>query len=371
MSQPVLRVGIVGANYGRMQHIPAYRALPEIDLVAICTAHRETAEKAAARHDIPRAFAGYEELAASPDVDLIDVVTRPSLHYPMSMAALLAGKHVLCEAPLALDTRQGDEMVRASRRLVAVVNMQSRYAPGLEYLRQLVADGYLGRVEAIRATAFQSSFAQPEKMLSYAWGADREHGASALRVYGLHTADIVRWCFGEISAVCGTAVTQRSAWELPGGPVSVTSQDNAAFVFRLTNGAIGTLQSCWNAWHGDGWRLEAYGSEGRLVAATVGHTPHEPVRLAGARREDQALRELNPPAELFDVPEVPADAPYYAFARFVRRLTRSIADGTPIGPTFADGLRMLQLAAAVEESHESGRWCTLAEGDAKDPEGDC
>lgn len=357
MTGPV-RVGIIGANYGAGTHIPAYRHVHGIEVVAVCTSRRATAERAAAEHRIPHAFWNYEDMTASPDVDLVDIATRPRLHHPMAMAALRNGKHVLCEAPLALDTREGQEMAETARAqgVVAVVDMQSRYAPALGELHRLVRDGFLGRVEFVDVTAFYPTFTRPQAIASSGWCAQRSNGATSLRVHALHSADIVRWCFGEIDSVVGVAANLRSRWESPDGEVAADSDDHAAFVGRLAGGAIVNVRSSWVAHHETGFRLAAHGSDGTLVATAAGHTSHFPVSLHGARA-GQPLEPLPAPAGMAG--PTAAGASNEAFARLATRLVAAVTTGEPIEPSFDDGLQMLRLAEAVERSAATGSWQRL------------
>jgi predicted dehydrogenase len=355
-----LRVGVVGASYAAGTHLPAYAALPEIEAVAVATAHASTARAVAERFGIERAYVGYEDLCADPDVDLVDVATRPSRHRDMAEAALAAGKHVLCEAPLAASTADGEAMVAAAQRSgrLGLLDMQSRFWPGLSELRRLVADGYLGTVENVEVRAFYPTFTRPEKVPSSLWCADAATGASTLRVHGLHSADVLRWIFGEITDVTGTTATRRPSWPTPQGPVPATSRDSVALTGRVAGGAVFSMHTSWVAWHGSGWRLAAYGSAGTLVATADGHTGHFPVRLAGARADDSALRPIEPVAGTGEVTELPPDAATMPFARLVRRLAAALSDADPAAaaaaaelPTFADGVGLLRLADAVDGGH--------------------
>lgn len=351
MSGGPLRVGVIGASYAAGAHLPVYARLPEIEVTAIATAHRETAEAAARRFAIPAAYDDYRELCRSADVDLVDVVTRPSLHEPMVTEALRAGRHVLCEAPLAPDAAAGARLAEAAEAAgtLAVVDMQSRFAPGLWHLRRLVREGWLGRPVNIQATAFYPTFTRPEKAASSVWCADAAYGASSLRVHGLHTADLVSWIFGPLTDVTGLAATQVPAWDAPSGPIAATSADSSALVARTAGGALCSIHTSWVAWHGGGWRLEAYGTEGRLLAEAAGHTGHYPVTLSGARKDDPSMTRIDPPAE--EIPGIPADAPGRAFAGLARRLARAAAgEADPDLPTFTDALTSLHVAAAVETS---------------------
>ena len=96
-----LRVGIISANWGVAAHLPAWRAHPDIEVVGICTAHQDTAEAAATANDIPRAFWDYRTMAQDPEIDIVDVGTRPNLRYDMCLSALNGGKHVYMGVPFA------------------------------------------------------------------------------------------------------------------------------------------------------------------------------------------------------------------------------------------------------------------------------
>lgn len=350
MSRTRLRVGVIGASYAAGAHLPVYARLPEIEVTAIATAHRDTAEAAAERFGIPAAYDDYRELCRSADVDLVDVVTRPSLHPPMAIAALQAGKHVLCEAPLAPDSASGAEMAAAAQAAgtLAVVDLQSRFSPGLWHLRRLVRDGRLGTPYNVQATAFYPTFTRPERAASSLWCADAATGANSLRVHGLHTADLITWIFGPLTDVTGHAATRAPTWPGPDGPIAATSADSSTLIARTAGGALCSIHTSWLAWHGSGWRLEAYGSHGRILAEAPGHTGHHPVTLHGARHDDPALVPLAPPPGDDPITDPPADAPGHAFAHLARRLAHAAAGSPdPDLPTFDDALTLLHHAEAA------------------------
>ncbi|SHK53121.1 Predicted dehydrogenase [Pseudonocardia thermophila] len=327
-----LRIGVIGANYAVGTHLPVYAALPDVELVAVATAHEDTARAVAERFGA-RPHVGFEALCADPDVDLVDVATRPSRHREMAEAALAAGKDVLVEAPLAPSLGDAEAMAKAAAGRNAWVDMQSRFWPGMQEFRALVESGWLGTVENVVATAFYPTFTRPEAVAGSGWCADAANGASSLRVHGLHTADLIRWLFGDLEVTGATVATRRPEW--PGG-VPATSADSVAFTARLPSGAVCSVHTSWVARHGDGWRLVAHGSDGTLVATAAGHTGHFPVRLQGARADEPQLRDLVVPGE---------EPATFAFAELVRR----IAAGGEGVPTFEDGIATLRVAEAVEE----------------------
>lgn len=335
-----LRIGVVGAAYASGAHLPVYAALAAegvVELVAVATAHEETAEEAALRWGAAHAHVGVEALCADPDVDLVDVATRPSRHRGMAEAALAAGKHVLSEAPLAATTADGEAMVAAADRAgrLGLVDLQSRFWPGVLELRRLVAQGWIGRVENVVTTALYPTFTQPAAVAASGWCADARHGASSLRVHGLHTADLLRFAFGELTGVRGTVATRRPTWPGPDGPVPADSVDSVAYTALLGDGAVCSVHASWVARAGTGWRLVAHGSDGVLVASAAGHTGHFPVRLEGARHGED-LRELVPAEGGRTTP----------FTALVRRLAADALDEDL--PRFADGLAALHVADAVE-----------------------
>lgn len=340
-----VRIGVVGLHYAAATHLPVYAALAEeglVELVAVATAHRETADAALRTYPVRRAHVGYEALCADPEIDLVDVATRPSLHTQMVGAALAEGKNVLCEAPLAASYAEGEALLAAADRAgtTAVVDMQSRFWPGLMELRRLVADGFVGRVDNVAASAFYPTFTRRAAVGSSGWCADSSHGASSLRVHGLHTADLIRWTFGELHDVRGMVARRQPEWPGPDGPVPADSVDSATWMARLDNGALCSVHSSWVARGGAGWRLEVHGAEGSLLAEAAGHTGHFPVRVSGGRLDA-------PPEELVAGEGRPTDP----FDRLVRELVHRVRwTGAGLDlPTFADGVAALRVAEAVDD----------------------
>jgi predicted dehydrogenase len=147
MSTGSVRVGIVGATvdrgWGWRSHIPALRSLPELDLAAVCTAHQETAEAAAAATGARHAFSDYRALIACPDVDLVTIAVRVPWHREMALAAIQAGKHVYCEWPLGTNLTEVEEMAAAARArgVRAMPGLQGRAAPWVLHLKQLISEG--------------------------------------------------------------------------------------------------------------------------------------------------------------------------------------------------------------------------------------
>src|SRR6516164_10866340 len=145
-------VGIVGVSPSRgfasIAHVPALKSLPEFEITAVCTTRQDSADVAAKHFGIPLAFADPAKLAQHPDVDLVTVSVKVPDHYVPVMAAIEAGKHVYCEWPLGRNTDEAARMLAAAERkgVRHAVGLQGQVSPAINYMKDLIADGYVGRV---------------------------------------------------------------------------------------------------------------------------------------------------------------------------------------------------------------------------------
>ena len=146
-----IRVGIVGASasrgFAQIAHMPALKALPQFEIVAVCTSRRETAEAAARHYGARLAFADAGEMARHPEIDLVTVSVKVPDHYAPVMAAIEAKKHVYCEWPLGRNTAEAARMLEAAERagIRHAVGLQGQVSPAIMYARDLIAEGYVGR----------------------------------------------------------------------------------------------------------------------------------------------------------------------------------------------------------------------------------
>src|SRR4051794_8369964 len=209
-----IRVGIIGASargsWGTRAHLPALQALPEYEVTAVCTTRQETADETAKQFGIPHAFADPRQLAQHPDVDVVTVCARVPTHHGLVMAALDAGKHVFCEWPLGRDTAQAEEMrALAERKGVRhIVGLHARADSTLNYVKDLIAQGYIGRVLSCTMVASGSGW-DGTFTRSSAYLADRANGATFLSIPGGHSIDALCYCLGEFRELSATLATQR------------------------------------------------------------------------------------------------------------------------------------------------------------------
>src|SRR5947209_11283195 len=143
-----IRVGIIGAGFIGPAHVESLRRLGYVEVVALAGSSQESAERKAAAHFIPKAYGDYHDLIRDPAVDVVDICAANVYHYPAAKAALEAGKHVVCEKPLAMTSAESAELVELAARtgLVNAVTFNIRFYPVLQHARALVADGALGSI---------------------------------------------------------------------------------------------------------------------------------------------------------------------------------------------------------------------------------
>lgn len=366
MAGEAVRLGIIGANpgygWGMRAHLPAIQSLPNVELVAVATAHEDTAAAARDRWGAPKAYSDFRALAADPEVELVDVCVRVPLHYDMVKAALEAGKHVFCEWPLGRTTAQAEELAALARRkgVRGMVGLQARAAPGFQYLRELVREGYVGRLLSCTMRQYLPGMLRPRPART-TWNADREQGAHVLSIGTGHALDVFLWCVGDLAEASALVTTQVPEWPLADAPdpARVTSPDNVLINGRLVNGAVASVHVGNVPWHGSAFRMEVYGTEGTLVATSDQMVQFVDVRLQGARHDDEGLRELTPPARYRWVPEtVPAGVPFHV-GQMLQRLAEGIRSGSAVEPDFDDAVKMHRVLDALQRSSDTRGWVTL------------
>jgi len=364
MADRPLRIALVGATpgagWGPRAHVPAYKALPEVELLAVCTAHEESAQAAAREFGAPKHYSDYNAMLKDPDIDVVSVATRILLHHPISKAALEAGKHVYCEWPLCVTSTQAGELTALAkqRRLANITGLQSRFAPPLLRMKELLDEGYVGKPLTFHLSMFGGGALAPRSSTS-GFLARKDSGFGALSIAGGHTIDALCWLLGDVESLSAQVDSQIDEWTFPdtGQKVPVTSPDNGAFIARLANGAVGTVQVSNTAMHGSGFRLDVHGFEGKITATSPALIELSLVTLRGAKSGEQE-QEIPVPDRLIEVPGVDLGSAAYNIAQLFRGFVKAVRSGTDLSPNFADGARMHRLLEAIDRSSETRSWVT-------------
>lgn len=341
-----LRVGVIGTGFGSQVQIPAFRAHPRVEVVAVASGTPGKARVAAERFEIPYAFDDHTELM-NVDLDLVSITTPPHLHHPMTMSALLAKRHVICEKPMALSASEGVAMLREAERqkVVHVIDHELRFNPNRRRIKSLIEEGFVGRPRHALITIVGTGRSDPTR--PWTWWSDAERGGGILGALGSHQIDLLRYWMGEIEAAAGTVQTYIRERPAPDGTgrKKVTSEDFTAFSLQFPSGAVGTVVISGVAANPVGPRLEVWGDDGTLLL-------DREERLWGAQR-GRDLMEMTEPETTSPPPGMDYTALWgLSFVRVVEHLVSAILDSKPVAPaaTFRDGLQVQRVMDAVRSA---------------------
>ncbi|MEW2219547.1 Gfo/Idh/MocA family oxidoreductase [Streptomyces sp. NPDC006990] len=374
---PPLGVGMVGYAFMGQAHSQGWRTVGRVfdlplrpALAAVCGRDPAAVRTAAERLGWAAAETDWRALIARPDVQLVDICTPGDSHAEIAIAALAAGKHVLCEKPLANTVEEAEAMAAAARAArergqVAMVGFNYRRTPALALARRMVADGRLGELRHVRVCYLQDWLVDPAFPL--AWRLRREAaGSGALGDLGAHAVDLAQHLAGTplagVSAQTETFVRERPLreGEPDGERGPVTVDDAAVFTGRLGSGALASFEvTRVAAGRKNALRVELNGTLGSLafdlerLNELEFHDHTQSAGEAGFRRilvteqDHPYLEAWWPPGHGLGYE--------HTFTHQARDLVHAIATGTPPAPSFDDGLQVQRVLAAVEES--AGRDC--------------
>jgi predicted dehydrogenase len=365
MSQ--LKVAVVGTNIGSTLHVRSLKAAGFAVTTLVGRDAARTAERAA-HFSIPRAVTSVEA-AIDSDIDAIVVATPPEHHLPMALAAMKAGKHVLCEKPLALTVELAAEMrdAAAASGVVTALQHQQRWRPEFAMLRKLVAQGALGPLIQGSFTFDFPMTNQPGPLDVPDWWFTAEGGGGWLRNWNSHGIDLVRYMIGEFAAVSG-----RVHPDLERG---MSADDAYVFAFVLKNGMQGVMTGSCRSWTLDvqtrvlgaqatavveGAALVRYDKNGRAVVE-----PDADVQAMldpGIARDSRPEEGLPTPDRTVYQEIHSHDGSYIEQTALCAAFKRRILDRNYQNPalaTFDDGLAAMRVIEAVERSQREGKWIEL------------
>jgi predicted dehydrogenase len=356
-----LRVGLIGGNgrWGPRAHVPALQRLPQTELYAVCTAHADTAQAAAAKFSVTRAYGSDLDMHADPQVEAALVAVRVPAHYVLTKNALDAGKHVYCEWPLGANTREAEELAALARgkNVHTMVGLQRRASPAYLYMRELVSEGYVGQVLSVNLVLMNSGVLT--RTADRTWQRDVTLGANTLTITFGHVLDALCMVVGELTEVSALVSTQVPQWFESDTRkyVDVTSPDNIMIQGRLESGAIVNASVGVHPYLGSGHRIEIYGKEGALAMIGGGEAGQESMRkIMGGHKDDKTLQELPVPERLKWVPEdVRSFGPSYDVGQMWARFADAIRSGSRIGPDFDHAVRRHRTLDAIVRASETGQ----------------
>jgi len=331
-----MRVGIVGAGSMGYAHAPAWKAAAPLgaELVGLVARHPDTANALAKQYGL-RVYDRYEDLLR--DVDIVDICTPTNLHCEMTLKAAEAGKHVICEKPIALTLEDGRRMIHACDKagVRLFIGLVVRFIAHYAAAQQAVAAGQIGKPGVIRLT--RAGY-QPRKSLDN-WFTDESRSGGMILDLMIHDYDYARWLAGNVRRVFAKSVraVQRDA---PG--------DYALVTLRFDSGAIAHIEGGW-AYPPPFFRtsFDIAGTEGLIAWSSDGS---EPVNMHLMNPPQQSAAEVAVPVAMDETGP---------FALEIRHFYQSLTSSQPFSVTAEDALAALQIALAVRESLRTGRSVTI------------
>lgn len=383
----ILRVGMVGYAFMGAAHSQAWRTVNRVfDLPArvrmalVCGRDEPKVAEAADRLGWDGHTTDWRRLVESDEIDVVDICTPGDSHREIALAALAAGKHVLCEKPLANSVAEAREMTEAAARaresgVRAMCAFNYRRVPAVALMRQLVADGRIGAIRHVRATYLQDWIVDPQFPLVWRLQKDRA-GSGALGDIGAHIIDLTQYVTGQlvagVSALTETFVRQRPlvagssglAAQAGGngsatGPVTV--DDAAVFVARLDGGALATYEATrFATGRKNALRVEINGSRGSVVFDLERLNELEFLDATRPAAEQGFSRILvtEPDHPYLDAWWPPGHIIGYehSFTHQARDFVEAVATGADPAPSFADALQVQLVLDAVTRSAERAAW---------------
>lgn len=358
-----IRTGIIGASinngWASGTHIPAIQHLDEFELTAVGTSNMVSAKKSAEAFYADHGFDNMKELAQHPDVDMVVVSINVKEHYNAVKAVVPAGKPIYCEWPLGSNTEEALEMQEwiTSAQLPNAIGLQARQAPAVQYVKDLLAEGYVGKVlSANLKISIDGMGGVGDKSTAYLY--DRKVGGNLLTIVGAIIWMPSLTCLGTLQNCLPPQAQQFPEVELVDiqKVIKKTTDDQIMITGKLTNGAAGIVHIQGGVKHQTGLTLEIFGDNGTIVLSAPASIQFGSHQLRGAGSTDNELSEL-------PIPDAYYSAPHSLYndsgivlnmAQAYRKFAKDIQEGTTLAPNFADAVKLHQLLDAVEKSAQTG-----------------
>jgi predicted dehydrogenase len=343
---PVVRIGFIGSGFARRVQLPALAFVPGATATAIASGRRANADAVAREFDIPHVYDDGVELARSPHVDLVVVSSTPDTHARFAIAALEAGKHVLCEKPMAIDAYEASQMVAVSEQhpdSIAWVDHEVRYEPNRRRARELSRSHAIGELRHIELSLkpYLRGDGRPQTSTApWNWWFDAARGGGILGAVGSHLIDLCRfWAGSEITYGAGlveTFVTERI--DEAGVTRPVTADDFASCVVRTASGVVATITL----------------STAAIMAVVISDRSRERGDIAAHGRDKARARKPGGPLRTYPRPMIsekvrPNNMWARSFVRLLRDMVRVIGGEAPQAEPalFRDGWQVQRVLDAV------------------------
>lgn len=343
----MIRLGIVGSNYGRLVQLPAFRADPRCEVIALAGSDAARTAERAREVAIPKAYGDWRALVDDHEVDAIAIATLPGLQPVIAMHALARGKPVFAEKPLANDLGSARAMVKAAQTSNVPTMVDFNFPPIAAWAcaKDMLDAGAVGTLRHVAVHWHVENYSVRMRLRN--WKTASTNGGGVLGNFVSHCFHYLEWFLGPLAGL------DARISGLPGAPDLETT---VTMALQFASGTPASLSMSCASYLGIGHRLEFFGEDGTLILFNPTADYMRGFELYHARRPEAALTRV--------AVQDPIDAQYpdgriAPVSRLAKRFFDAIENGTPARPSFADGYRVQVLIDAARRSHETGTWVSL------------
>ena len=343
MASEGIRLGLIGAGKNtRDRHIPGFQDVDGVEIAAVANRSRASSQVVADQFNISAVYENWQELLEDPSIDAICIGTWPYMHRTLTLAALEAGKHVLCEARMATTAQEAQEMLDASRERP---DLASQIVPSPltfkidRLLQGKISEGYIGDIIGVSVQSLGNAFMDQGGPMH--WRNDRDLSGYNILNMGIWYEAMIRWVGRATKVTAMTSINVNSRKEENGEMVDVSIPDHVSVIAELTNGAMANMQFSAVTGLSSGNGVWIYGSEGTLHVDGAQN-------VYGGQRGDDKLQEINNPEE------------GRAYWRVEEEFCNAIRGQEKITRTpFEVGLHYMEFTEAVTRSAQTGQTVAL------------
>jgi predicted dehydrogenase len=342
----MIRIGIIGTGFGGTIHIPGFQAIAGVEVVGLAGATYEKTKAIADKHHVPLVFSSWQELVACSEIDAVSVVTPPVLHKPIVLSAAQHKKHIFCEKPFGMSTREATDMLRAVQKAGVVhgVDFEFRNIPGLQILKRQLEKKEIGSIRY--ASVSWLSGARASAGVPLGWQNDIRSGGGVLFSHGSHMLDYIEFLLSPIASVSAVlSVSKKNG---------VTAEDTCVITIELSSGVVVDFSLSNVLPNGSGHSIEIYGSEGslKLVNRDYRDLAHGFTLMHYAQ---SSQKETSLPIPVSDSDKHYSDSRLPLFVATASEFIRGIQRKKNTLPSFEDGLRVQLVMDAIRKSNLFGK----------------
>ncbi len=353
-----MKFAVIGASFARAAYLPALRHVDGAEVVAVASGRLESARSAADAFGIVDAYADWREMLARHKPDAVLIATPTDTHAEMTLAALEAGAHVLCEKPTAMNAGEARAMLDRAEALgrVHMIDHELRFNPNRMRVAEMIANGDLGEIRHVNIANIGASWADPASRPKGDWWSLIEHGGGRLGANGSHQVDMVRWWFGPVHSVVGEAITMipDRIDKSSGEAWTATADDVAYFTMKMRSEARVQIFMSGVAANNIGNLTQVFGSKGTITLSNE----DERLYFAKAGQGFDDITVEDPNASLTGLNKGVWNV---SVVGALREFAAAIREGRPLqrGATFLDGLENQLVLDAVRTSTQTRAWVDL------------